>query len=594
MYDTPTKQDSPTYNVSNESSASPTARVNKGGASEILLFQPGPVQDFIAQARSMRDLWSGSFMLSWLMANALREVVTHGGLHDEDVVFPSLKDNPLMLALRDRKAPVTSELALIPSLPNRFLVLVPKGTAVDLAGVAAHKIREELENMGKAVWQWLLKNGVSTSYEERWKEQIKAFPQMTWAYTAWSADEPWRDAYMRVNANLTARRNTCDFAQWNPVSTEAAVKDSLSGKEECIGDEAFWDGLRQNPLFAKTRGHRYGAMNLIKRLWMHVGNVDADDEINYLADKLNFKEREVWRTLRVKGLPSIVKDDKTGSYVALLAMSGDKMGAILAGDESPNADSPQYQTKVSQALSAYVLHDVPDLVSEQFRGHLIYAGGDDVLAILPADQAIACARALRNAFKARGQAFGFEASCGIAVGHQNAPLQMLVKGAQSAEQRAKHDYGRAALAISLYKRSGEIIEWGCRWESGALDLMDKITRLTEAGKLSGRFPYALAALLQPYALDDEKDTAKLAAMLPVVQTEVRHVLSRQGARFSGGERDALATEINRYLETCWRLTPESGGVAGSKAQEAKRTLRPQDFINLFRIEAFINSRHGGN
>ncbi len=32
-----------------------------------LKFQLGPVQDFIAAARSIRDLWSGSFLLSWLM-----------------------------------------------------------------------------------------------------------------------------------------------------------------------------------------------------------------------------------------------------------------------------------------------------------------------------------------------------------------------------------------------------------------------------------------------------------------------------------------------------------------------------------------------
>ena len=565
------------------------------GSSEILLFQLGPVQDFIAQARSTRDLWSGSFMLSWLMANALREVVTHGGLHDEDVVFPSLKDNPLMLALRDREAPVTSELALIPNLPNRFLALVPKGTAADLADVAARTIRDELESMGKAVWQWLPTNDADPSCKERWDTQIAAFPQMIWAYTAWPADEPWRDAYERVNASLAARRNTRDFAQWKPVNTEATVKDSLSGKEECIGDEVFWKKLTEghSQIFTAA-SHRYGAMNLIKRLWMHVEDIEAKHDINYLADKLNFKEKEIWRTLRVKDLPSIAKDNKTGSYVALLAMDGDKMGTILAGRESADADSPQYHTEVSQTLSEYALYDVPKLVREQFKGHLIYAGGDDVLAILPGDQAVACARALRDAFKARGQAFGFEASCGIAVGHQNAPLQMLVKEAQRAEQRAKHGYGRAALAISLYKRSGEIIEWGWKWESGALDLMAKITELTEAGKLSGRFPYALAALLRPYALDDEKDTARLETMRPVVEADVRHVLSRQGEGLKGGEREALATEINRYLEACWQPPKSSGGIAGAQAQKAETTLRPQDFINLFLVETFINRHHGEN
>jgi hypothetical protein len=37
----------------------------------LLKLQIGPVQDFIAQARSTRDLWSGSYLLSWLMAAGL-------------------------------------------------------------------------------------------------------------------------------------------------------------------------------------------------------------------------------------------------------------------------------------------------------------------------------------------------------------------------------------------------------------------------------------------------------------------------------------------------------------------------------------------
>jgi hypothetical protein len=37
-----------------------------------LKFQLGPVQEFIAAARSTRDLWSGSYVLSWLMAAGLK------------------------------------------------------------------------------------------------------------------------------------------------------------------------------------------------------------------------------------------------------------------------------------------------------------------------------------------------------------------------------------------------------------------------------------------------------------------------------------------------------------------------------------------
>jgi CRISPR-associated protein Cmr2 len=42
----------------------------------LLKLQIGPVQDFIAQARSTRDLWSGSYLLSWLLAAGLRKLTS--------------------------------------------------------------------------------------------------------------------------------------------------------------------------------------------------------------------------------------------------------------------------------------------------------------------------------------------------------------------------------------------------------------------------------------------------------------------------------------------------------------------------------------
>ncbi len=61
----------------------------------LLKLQIGPVQDFIAQARSTRDLWSGSYLLSWLMAAAInalfQELAERGATEqelDEAVIFP--------------------------------------------------------------------------------------------------------------------------------------------------------------------------------------------------------------------------------------------------------------------------------------------------------------------------------------------------------------------------------------------------------------------------------------------------------------------------------------------------------------------------
>ncbi len=109
-----------------------------------LLFTIGPVQDFIAAARSTRDLWSGSYLLSYLVGQALRRIALDFG--PDHVVFPNLCDQPLMdLLLRaevwddvstraerslfeafDYYGDLDSRQRLLtPSLPNRFLAVLP-------------------------------------------------------------------------------------------------------------------------------------------------------------------------------------------------------------------------------------------------------------------------------------------------------------------------------------------------------------------------------------------------------------------------------------------------------------------------------------
>jgi CRISPR-associated protein Cmr2 len=58
-----------------------------------LKFQIEPVQEFIAAARSIRDLWSGSFLLSWLMTAGLKALSEEVG--PDAVIFPSLYGQPL-------------------------------------------------------------------------------------------------------------------------------------------------------------------------------------------------------------------------------------------------------------------------------------------------------------------------------------------------------------------------------------------------------------------------------------------------------------------------------------------------------------------
>ncbi len=645
---------------------------------DLILFQLGPVQDFIAQARTTRDLWSGSYLLSWLIAHALKAVSDRIG--PDAVVFPSLRGNGIFDALHrntfyrtpwqhgdDGKTQTTwerllddrggwdqmADWILTPTLPNRFLAIVPPGQGVELAKAACAAIRAELRTIGEAVWQWLVTNAdARPEWKERYDSQIEAFPQFAWAIQPWldrhtclaeartlpddkiarnledfiafsealpTADKDprcfdpggslknpgilWSAHYALLDARLAARRNTRDFAAWNPVSKEAAVKDSLSGKEECIGDEAFWDRIaaKHGTIFTAA-SHRYGAMNLVKRLWCH-----PKADIPHLRDKLGFEQKLLSRSVRNDTPDAIARRNTSGSpYIAVLAMDGDEMGQWVSGAKLPHflkqlapkarehlkdaGDrrrllTPSYHLQFSEALAAFAMHKARTIV-EDHGGDLLYAGGDDVLAILPSTRAIECAQALRDAFRtdlADGRLYpgaGCKVSCGIAVGHKNAPLQGLVHEAREAEHRAKHDLGRAALALSLYKRSGETIHWGCRWDSRALALMKQTTALSAAEKLSGKFAYALAAILQPYKLDTLRDPGHKrdipeSDLRAILRAEFNHVLSRQGEGVRGNEREGFLALATQHLDEL----PDDALA---------------DFPNLFLAETFLNRFTSGN
>ncbi len=754
----------------------------------LLLFQLGGVQEFIAQARSTRDLWSGSYLLSWLMAHAMKAVSDEVG--PDAVVFPNLRGNGIFDVLHrdsmyatmfispdgrreslwqrmvaeknsmtsqsggEQASPATQWLTT-PTLPNRFLAVVPADCAESLAQAAANALKQELVTIGNAVWKWIAKEAAQfgrpgvENWKQRWDAQIQAFPQISWAVQPWLEREEclrelerlpinrrgkdsllenlqntlrlaeewlpederdaryytdqntktrlknsgifWSAHYALVDARLAARRNTRDFQAWENPWPEASVKDSLSGKEEIIGDEEFWKRLvekygkqsdgdsnadvpsGQDMLFT-AQEHKYGAMNLIKRLWCR----------EYLRDRLRLDTKEFYRGMGFDSVQDVAKRNKAPSpYVAVLSMDGDEMGKWVSGEKTPRfldqlsvparqvleqiltahgcpalrrLLSPSYHLQFSEALANFATWLARPIV-EAFGGQLIYAGGDDVLAMLPADRAIGCARALRAVF--RGEApeqissmklnidspgfvtagLGYplivpgekaDVSVGLVIGHEMAPLQMLVKEAQAAERRAKQEYGRGAIAFSLYKRSGEIIQWGCKWDSAALPLMETLDHLSPSPKsdkhtptgqvpevqnesndaanarkweLSEGFPHALSALLQPYQLHRAL-TIDIENMRAIIQREVDHVISRQGkSLLEAAKKDAEAKQqleslqkgIATWLQECvdGEIAHKGGKIGDKQSPENKAAGRLQDFIQPFLTETFIHRSKGG-
>lgn len=527
----------------------------------LMKVQVGPVQEFIAQARSTRDMWAGSYLLSWLTAAAMKVFHEAEGV---EFIFPTLKDQPLydLFCGNPRKE---FEQALIPTLPNVFMLLVPEDQVDQLAELAELALKAELETIGNTCWGQMKKMGAEDAWKTRWDDQLARFPIFNWQAVPYLADD-WSATVDHLGTEMAARRNTRNFNQWGfsdgifDPSLNGASKDVLSGKEEIIGDEKFW-----KQYFWKKAGP-YGAMNCIKRLFPQT----------YLQTKCGTKKM-FWDELSFDDTRTISKGNAAergdNPYMAVIAMDGDRMGKALK-----KRTNKRDHTEFSQTLARFAEQNVMKVLTRfnfERSAQLVYAGGDDVLVMCPADQALALANALRDEFVDTMKDYidpkseeKMDASCGIAVGHYQFPLQRLVEEARQAESRAKNERDRAAFELALLKRSGEIIHWGGRWDSNALDVYRDFTQKVEAGFFSGRFAYALAQLLQPYRLTDEKTSIEPTQLKEIIEKEFLYVVERQSAGKVKEFPKAVA-----YLDG---LDPKSH----------------QDFPNLFLASAFMNRQRG--
>jgi CRISPR-associated protein Cmr2 len=304
-----------------------------------LLFQIGPVQDYIAQARSTRDLWSGSYMLSWLMGHAMKAVTNRVG--PDAVLFPFLRAQPLFdllhrdlysrISFRGQKGDdqhlwarlkVHEREMLVPNLPNKFLALVPAAEAASLARAAESALQGEIAKIAAASWDWLnARHPLDTSWKVRFDQQMESFVQVTWQVHAWPLrpeqlpDAPsyfglpssafryppnpgqfWQRLYSELDQLHAARRNTRDFMAWTPgdIAKAGTPKDSFSGKEEVIGSEAWWADVRK----VKGLGHLFrssdklGAINLVKKVW----------HLAYLRDQMGLDPK---RAVQFDSVPDI-------------------------------------------------------------------------------------------------------------------------------------------------------------------------------------------------------------------------------------------------------------------------------------------------
>lgn len=435
--------------------------INEGKVeASLIVVSIGPVQDLIKQARKTRDLWAGSYLLSYLIYAAIEKVGLEYGF--DSVIYPYLRGIPFVQKTLQGKDvhlgeyyPLPTMSERVASLPNIFVAIVPTNEANDVIEKCKEAIKRRWKVLSEKARSEIMKKLRSRAVEEfnekAFEEQLELFPSINAvSYPLISHDDVvdtmsnhfvgsgakslkealetikkhggfninagayYRYSYRILMSKLAAMKNIRYFPAYEGAEGVGIgnADDFGAGVKACV---VFKEEDEEN----KEKRDLLGALNAVKRVMPDVLNVEKYESTTDIAWKNEANENNKLKN----------------AYFAVLLMDGDKMGKWVSGDNAPEFEKlvhkkvkeafesndelkqawntlaklkslqPAYHKGLSRTLG--IFSSLVEKVVEKYKGMLIYCGGDDVLALLPGDKALECANDLRKLYSGTG----FELKC---------------------------------------------------------------------------------------------------------------------------------------------------------------------------------------
>ena len=592
----------------------------------------GPVQGFVTQSRRTRDLWGSSYLLAFLTAHAMRGAEKAGGkivqpLVENDSLYlwvsgrgtggpPRVGTVPNHFAVETDCDPRTVAVAAQESFDS---------TWEQVCNAVWDRYVSDTASLGsetKAIWE----RQVSAFWEFSWAAGPKDDHSLLARRKHWRnhrpPDEPgdkctvmhdlqeisgyvrardsrkqdmfWKSVRSRMGTlDLQDNERLCtvalvkrlfprvakDALGWNVDASSwpstvyvaavpwvrrvvNAVPDDAREYAERVGRAAKEDVFpMQRPPFEGLKTTSAGNFPKLDANYLHT---------DFMLDKrpcpLQDGEDEGTRRKLANMLDEIYKhEDEKGKlgppskFYALLLADGDRLGKLVS---ETGGDG------VSQALSRFTGR-VPEIV-ERHSGVTVYAGGDDVLAMLPVDDALACADALTLAYpesfddaSTRKKA---TLSASVVFAHARLPIRhALGEAHRLLDEVAKDGNGRSSLAAAVLKPGGTYCQWTTTWnrptENGKASAVEQIERLRSdlarsdsRERLSSSLLYRIRDTLSMLCGWDRwepgmwGEALKGVELRPFLRAEIYRSLDAQHGTDSGRSANGLTRHVCNLLE----------------------------------------------
>lgn len=278
-----------------------------------------------------------------------------------------------------------------------------------------------------------------------------------WPSTAFVAAIPW---IIKVGGVDLPRAEEYAKAQYQRLGADPILKAERPQRHRVAGIDRLAIKQKQVPLFAILDGTLHFKRGLDRR---RLSPDSTDALVRGLADEFGAFREDLGKKQ--------FNDGPASPFYAMLEMDGDGMGKVFSVTRARAERGSRALLEFSDGVPAIVRdHD----------GVLIYAGADDVKAMLPIETAIPCALKLNEHWRQTMRAKFLDkddpldtndrekiptlSGSIVFADYQAALGDVYDLTHKRLENVAKDGMGRDALAIALLKSGGVRAEWASCWE----------------------------------------------------------------------------------------------------------------------------------
>ena len=499
---------------------------------DLVVIALSGVQRYITESRTTADLRAASQIVAHLAAEAVDHLDRH---HDAKMVFPAPVQQSEQSGKRHKRGTEDGmPNRVVALLPEGTGPTAAKHTAKHLDTVWKKWMQEVFDRCmpqvpGWPVVQWVSVPAGPGSYAQAWKsaqrslaqrKNVRDFTQpreesreLCSLSPRWRSIAPPELAPKHQRAELLAPANwvrrlwhktktgqASGFASTNAIASSPYRNEVLRLWREDSDIPALVELLKESAC-------KLGKDPVQERPLEWLANVPGSDEAKWLRSKgsrwvfpeswhIEVLAREFSRKADDPELISAVHNgwesareliktmgrhgiEPPSPHLAVLVQDLDSMGRFLSGHKKAQSgqelpvSAPDHQ-KISQSLSTVATEQREDL--KNVGGTVVYAGGDDLLALVPAHYALEAARACHDTVHERLPT----ASTGLLFFHHDSSLRRALHRAQELLEEAKRYPGKHALGVGMVRHSGAHADCVLPW-AGEIDPVTALRVFTPSG-----------------------------------------------------------------------------------------------------------------